>query len=121
MTDQTPKHHAINYIEFTVLDMDTAKRFYTDAFDWQFNDYAPTYAGIQGGSAGEEVGGFRVDTEVRAGGPLVILYSTDLEATLAKVRGAGGTIVKDPYAFPGGRRFHFHDPSGNELAVWSER
>jgi len=60
-------------------------------------------------------------TTVPGGGPLVILYSNDLDATLAAVRSAGGTIVKEPFAFPGGRRFHFADPSGNELAVWSER
>jgi hypothetical protein len=54
------------------------------------------------------------------GGPLVILYSRTLDDTASKVREAGGRIVKEPYTFPGGRRFHFSDPSGNELAVWSE-
>jgi predicted enzyme related to lactoylglutathione lyase len=110
-------HHAIDYIELTVTDLEGAKRFYGAAFAWQFNDYGPDYAGIQGD--GREVGGLRRDEEVRTGGPLVILYSQDLEASLAAVRAAGGSVVKEPFGFPGGRRFHFADPSGNELAVWS--
>jgi predicted enzyme related to lactoylglutathione lyase len=112
-------HHAIDYIEFTVRDLDEAKRFYADAFGWAFNDYGPEYAGIQAPGGEGEVGGLRPSDEVRQGGPLVILYSTDLEASVEAVRTAGGTIVKQPFSFPGGRRFHFHDPSGNELAVWS--
>lgn len=110
-------HHAISYIEFTVRDLAEAKRFYADAFGWKFNDYGPHYAGIQGGDG--EVGGLH-QNEVRVGGPLVILYSRDLEQSLAAVRSAGGEILKEPYSFPGGRRFHFADPSGNELAVWSD-
>jgi predicted enzyme related to lactoylglutathione lyase len=112
--------HAIDYIEITVADVRDAKRFYGSAFGWTFTDYGPEYAGIRG--SGREVGGFRQDATVRAGGgPLVVLYSNDLEATLARVQGAGGRIVKAPFPFPGGRRFHFVDPSGNELAVWSEK
>ena len=110
-------HHAIDYIEFAVRDIAAAKQFYTEAFGWAFTDYGPEYAGIQGPDG--EVGGLRQVDEVRAGGPLVVLYSTDLEASLAAVRAAGGKLVQAPFPFPGGRRFHFHDPSGNELAVWS--
>ena len=110
-------HHAIDYIEFTVRDLEEAKHFYSAAFGWTFNDYGPEYAGIRGGDG--EVGGLHETMELRRGGPLVILYSTDLEASLAAVRSAGGAILQEPYAFPGGRRFHFIDPSGNELAVWS--
>jgi uncharacterized protein len=110
-------HHAIDYIELTVTDVAVARAFYAAAFGWRFNDYGPDYAGIEGD--GREVGGLRKDAEVRRGGPLVILFSGDLEASLAAVRAAGGTIVREPYGFPGGRRFHFADPSGNELAVWS--
>jgi predicted enzyme related to lactoylglutathione lyase len=120
MTDPRHRHHAINYIEFTVLDMVEAKRFYGEAFGWQFTDYGPEYAGIQGRSAMEEVGGFRLDATITAGGPLVILYSSDLNLTRGRVEVAGGVVTQGPYDFPGGRRFHFHDPSGNELAVWSE-
>lgn len=111
-------HHGIDYIEFTVTDMPEAKRFYVAAFDWKFNDYGPDYAGIRA-KVGES-GGLRLDTEMSAGGPLVVLYSTDLEQTMTNVREAGGRIVREPFEFPGGRRFHFLDPSGNELAVWSE-
>lgn len=110
-------HHAIDYIEFTVSNLAEAKRFYTDAFGWVFNDYGPDYAGIQGGE--RELGGLRQDEEVRQGGPLAILYSEDLEASLAAVQSAGGKVVQEPFSFPGGRRFHFLDPSGNELAVWA--
>ena len=111
------EHHAIDYIELTVTDVAEAKRFYAAAFGWRFNDYGPDYAGIQG--TGREVGGLRKDDAVSPGGALVVLYSRDLEATVAAVRAAGGKVLRDPYDFPGGRRFHFADPSGNELAVWA--
>jgi predicted enzyme related to lactoylglutathione lyase len=111
-------HHAIDYIEIAVTDVAEAKRFYGAAFGWEFNDYGPGYAGIKGPS--REVGGFRQEANVRAGGPLVVLYSRTLDDTRAKVQKAGGRIAKEPFDFPGGRRFHFTDPSGNELAVWSE-
>ena len=111
-------HHAIDYIEFTVPDLARVQRFYNEAFGWTFTDYGPTYAGIQG-PAGREVGGIAETPAVRKGGPLVILFSEDLEASVAAVRAAGGTISLPPFAFPGGQRFHFLDPSGNELAVWS--
>ena len=117
MSAPSSAHHAIDYIEFTVTDLPRAKAFYGSAFGWKLNDYAPHYAGIQG--EGREVGGMRQDAQVRPGGPLVILYSKDLEASLKAVTDAGGTILQAPYEFPGGRRFHFADPSGNELAVWS--
>jgi predicted enzyme related to lactoylglutathione lyase len=110
-------HHSIDYIELTVTDLAAATRFYAAAFGWRFNEYGPGYAGIQGN--GREVGGLRLDTKVTAGSPLVLLYSQDLDATLAAVRAAGGRIAQEPYEFPGGRRFHFCDPSGNELGVWS--
>lgn len=110
-------HHVIDYIEFTVRNLAAAKRFYTAAFGWQFTDYGPAYAGIRG--VDSEVGGLAQTDEVRTTGPLVILYSDDLDGSVQAVKAAGGKIVKEPYAFPGGRRFHFTDPSGNELAVWS--
>jgi hypothetical protein len=112
-------HHAIDYVEFTVRDLAAAKRFYSTAFGWQFNDYGPQYAGIKG--AAGEVGGLHQSDEARTGGPLVILYSRDLEASVAAVRAAGGRIVREPFVFPGGRRFQFTDLSGNELGVWSEK
>jgi predicted enzyme related to lactoylglutathione lyase len=118
-TTETHTHHAIDYIEIAVTDIEAAKAFYASAFGWSLVDYGPEYAGIQG--EGKEVGGLRLDTEVRAGGPLVILYSENLEASVDAVTAAGGKVVAPIYAFPGGRRFNFADPAGNELAVWSDR
>jgi uncharacterized protein len=119
VTDTAHAHHTINYIEFVVTDLEAAKAFYATAFGWSFNDYGADYAGIKGD--GGEVGGLRPDTEVRPGGPLVILYSNDLEGSVEAVTAAGGSIAKPIYSFPGGRRFHFTDPAGNELAVWSDQ
>ncbi len=119
MAHEGPVHHGIDYIEFTVTDMAEAKRFYSAAFDWKFNEYGPEYAGIQ--KEGGEAGGFRLDSKNTTGGPLVVLYSTDLHATLERVREAGGRITTEPFDFPGGSRFHFQDPSGNELAVYASK
>ncbi|AIY02492.1 glyoxalase/bleomycin resistance protein/dioxygenase [Arthrobacter sp. PAMC 25486] len=117
-------HHSLDYIEFGVTDLLAAKAFYGSAFGWTFNDYGPgpAYVGIRrnGAADGGEVGGFRLDTEVKPGGPFVLLYSADLEASAQAVRDAGCDVTEGPYDFPGGRRFHFRDPSGNELGVWSE-
>lgn len=118
MTDNAHTHHGIDYIEIAVTDMAEARRFYENAFGWQFNDYGPEYSGIR--KDGGEAGGLRLDSKVIKGGPLVILYSRDLELSVEQVRNAGGRITNGPYSFPGGRRFHFVDPSGNELAVWAE-
>jgi predicted enzyme related to lactoylglutathione lyase len=117
MKNETPHtQHAIDYIEFTVHDLGVAKEFYAKAFDWQFTDYGPEYVGIKGEH--RDMGGF-AKGETKPGGVLVILFSEQLDETLAAVRNAGGNITKEPFAFPGGRRFHFADPSGNELAVWT--
>jgi len=86
-------HHTIDYIEFAVADMDAAKTFYTEVFGWTFNDYGPDYAGIQKAGGGE-VGGLRLDARVRRGGPLVVVFSEDLDASLARVqKGSGGTAL----------------------------
>ena len=112
-------HHAIDYIELTVTDIAAAKAFYAAAFGWSFTDYGPDYAGIQGMGRSTEMGGFARGEPAAGAGPLVVLYSHDLEATLQSVEAAGATIVTPPFTFPGGRRFHFADPSGNVLAVWT--
>ncbi|MBF6350382.1 MULTISPECIES: VOC family protein [Nocardia] len=114
-------HHGIDYIELTATDLEAAKTFYRSAFGWEFNDYGPQYAGIRrfDGSEGE-AGGLAAGSEVRTGGPLVLLYSNDLDTSLRSVGAAGGTVTEGPFDFPGGRRFHFTDPSGNQLGVWSE-
>ena len=121
MGEGTHPHHGIDYIEIPASDMAASKSFYTAAFGWRFNDYGPGYAGFVDGARGDlEAGGLRLEDRVTAGGALVILYSSDLDATLAAVKDAGATITKEIFPFPGGRRFHFADPSGIELAVWSE-
>lgn len=111
-------HNAIDYIEFPAADTAEIKAFYGEAFGWPFQDYGPTYACPTG--AGID-GGFQADPEQRPVAPLIIIYSLDLEASLDRVAAAGGIICRDIFEFPGGRRFHFRDPSGNELAVWSDR
>jgi uncharacterized protein len=107
----------IDYIEFHAADLAKTKAFYIQAFGWKFTDYGPDYTSFDDGRL---TGGFWKQGSSGAG-PLVILYAADLGAAEARVRAAGGTIVRPAYAFPGGRRFHFADPGGNELAVWSEK
>lgn len=107
----------IDYIELPVTSVTDAKRFYGEVFGWTFEDFGPSYASF---SDGRTNGGFREEAEIRHGGPLLVLYATDLEVVLARVEAAGCAIVRPIYDFPGGRRFHFTDPAGNELAVWSE-
>lgn len=109
----------INYIEFPVSDMESSKKFYTEAFGWTYTDYGPTYASFN--NAGID-GGFDAESgkPPSANGALVVLHAPDIEACLERVTNAGGTIVKPIFDFPGGRRFHFNDPNGNELGVWSE-
>ena len=119
----TLQHHALDYVELVVTDLEVAKRFFTTAFGWSFQDYGPGYAGILSPRGdGSEVGGLLLADEPRpVGGPLMLLYSDDLDATRAAIAEAGGRILQEPYAFPGGRRLHFADPTGNELGVWSSQ
>ena len=106
----------IDYIELPGGEQASNKKFYAEAFGWRFIDYGPSYSAFEEGLDG----GFdSAAKEPRK--PLVILYANDLEAMQEKVKAAGGEIVTPIFAFPGGRRFHFRDPAGNELAVWSER
>ena len=120
MTTEKPEHvhHTIDYIEIGVDDVASAKAFYASAFDWQFTDYGPGYAGIRRPDRAGEQGGLSGDGARPRGGPLVLLWSADLDATAEAVVAAGGQIAQETYAFPGGRRFHFLDPAGNELGVW---
>lgn len=113
------KHKTINYIEFPLKDAAATKQFYASVFGWNFQEWGPNYlsfsgAGIDGGFNGED------KTPVQKPGVLVILFSDDLEASLSEVKDAGAFIIRDIYSFPGGRRFHFADPNGNELAIWAE-
>jgi predicted enzyme related to lactoylglutathione lyase len=106
----------VDYVELPGGEVAATKAFYQTAFGWRFTDYGPGYAafdeGLDGGFDGDAGSGKAA---------LVVLYARDLEAMAAKVRAAGGTIVRPIFAFPGGRRFHFTDPAGNELAIWSEQ
>lgn len=105
----------IDYVEMPGGDLPAVKAFYAGAFGWTFTDYGPDYAGFLEGLDG----GFHANDADAVTRPLVILYASDLEAMLGRVKAAGGTITRDIFAFPGGRRFHFTDPAGNELAVWT--
>ncbi|HEX2172060.1 MAG TPA: VOC family protein [Dehalococcoidia bacterium] len=107
----------LDYLEMPAAGtLDSVKAFYTKAFSWSFTDYGPGYSafseGLDGGFAGTEA--------VTTHKPLPVLYSRELEETLRRVEAAGGRIVRPIFSFPGGRRFHFTDPAGNELAVWSD-
>jgi predicted enzyme related to lactoylglutathione lyase len=114
-------HEKISYVEFPAKNIEASKAFFTDAFGWTFTDYGPNYASFS--DQGLDGGFFTSDkaASTSSGSALVVLYSGTLEATQTKVEAAGGTILKPIFDFPGGRRFHFADPSGNELAVWSDK
>ncbi|WP_370617333.1 VOC family protein [Mumia sp. Pv 4-285] len=113
---------SVDYVEIAVTDLPAASAFYRDAFGWEIVPYGDDYAGFRtpAESGSEEAGGLRRADEVTRGSTLVLLYADDLEACAAAVVEAGGQVVEGPYAFPGGRRFHFLDPSGNELGAWSQ-
>ncbi len=111
----------INYIELPATDLDRAQRFYESVFGWHFTNYGPKYRAFN-----DEVlnGGFyksELHSSTANGAALVVLYSRNLEATLDRVIEAGGILTREIFDFPGGRRFQFSDPNGNELAVWSDR
>ena len=114
---QRENDRRIDYIEFPATDIEATKRFYEAVVGWKFTDYGPDYTSFEDGRMS---GGFNKGTAVSSPGPLIVLYTTDLEGLREKVRSAGGDVVPDIYEFPGGRRFQFRDPNGNELAVWSE-
>jgi uncharacterized protein len=114
---QAEHDRRIDYIELPATDIAGTKAFYSAVFGWTFTDYGPDYTSFHDGRIG---GGFTTDAKVASGGVLVVLYARDLDAIKASVMAHGGRIVKDIFEFPGGKRFHFADPNGNELAVWSE-
>ncbi|MDD1014201.1 VOC family protein [Pseudomonas rubra] len=106
----------IDNIEFNVSDIERSKCFYGAAFGWSFVSYGPSYTEF---SDGRLTGGFTTGEPVRPGGPLVILYTDELAETQRKLKAAGAIISREIFSFPGGKRFHFIDPDGYELAVWS--
>ena len=113
-------HEKINYVEFPAKDLLATKAFFESAFGWSFVDYGPEYTAFS--DQGLDGGFFQSDlaSSTEKGAALIVFYSNQLEATLAKVEKAGGAILRPIYSFPGGRRFHFTEPSGNEFAVWGE-
>lgn len=112
------KNTHINYVEFKAKDLEQVKQFYSESFGWVFTDYGPTYTAF--GESGIE-GGFETTGEEIVNGVLVVLYHENLDTIKERIEINGGTISKAIFSFPGGRRFHFVDPSGNELAVWSDK
>jgi predicted enzyme related to lactoylglutathione lyase len=115
-----PTDQKIDYLELPARDLDAVQSFYEKAFGWSFTDYGPEYRAF---SDGKIDGGFykaELESTRDGGGALIVLYACDLESALRKVASSGGKIVREIFSFPGGRRFHFADPNGNELAVWSD-
>ncbi|CCQ09256.1 Glyoxalase family protein [Pseudoalteromonas luteoviolacea B = ATCC 29581] len=115
------KHHCIDYVEFPAAHIDKTQRFFEQTFGWQFTAYGPEYvafhhAGLTGGFYLSEL-----TSQSSSGGALIVMYSERLEETMRSVEHFGGVITKPIFSFPGGRRFQFQEPSGNELAVWSDR
>lgn len=104
----------LNYVELPVADIASARAFYEAAFGWSLTPFGPTYAATLSGDTDI---GLQADAAEATGAPLAVIEVDDLEAAAAAVERAGGRIVRPIFAFPGGRRFHFVDPSGNELAA----
>lgn len=113
-------HEKINYVEFPAKDLAATKAFFEKAFGWSFVDYGETYTAFsdQGLDGGFYESNLASSTE--KGSALVVFYSERLEETQARVENAGGRVIQPIFSFPGGRRFHFTEPSGNEFAVWSD-
>ncbi len=119
--NDVPADQKINYLELPARDLDAVQTFYEGAFGWEFTDYGPEYRAFSDGTID---GGFRrseASSSTANGAVLIVLYAESLERTRDVVMEHGGTLVKEIFSFPGGRRFHFADPNGNELAVWSDR
>mgnify|MGYP001305420665 CR=1 FL=1 len=114
------QHEKMNYVEFPAKDLAATKAFFESVFGWSFVDYGPEYTAFE--NQGLDGGFFQSDlaSSTEKGAALIVFYSNQLEATLVKVERAGGLILRPIYSFPGGRRFHFTEPSGNEFAVWGE-
>jgi len=115
---QTEQDRRIDYLEFPATDIQGTKAFYSAVFGWTFTDYGPEYTSFHDGRMG---GGFTTTARVVGGGVLIVIYARELDNIKRSVAEHGGRITKETYEFPGGKRFHFADPNGNELAVWSEQ
>jgi predicted enzyme related to lactoylglutathione lyase len=115
------EHEKINYVEFPSKNITATKAFFFAVFAWEFVDYGPDYTAFSG--VGLDGGFFTSDLVVSttSGSALIVFYSNELEKTQKKIEQAGGKILQAIYSFPGGQRFHFTDPNGNEYAVWSDK
>ena len=115
------EHEKINYVEFPAKDIEATKAFFIAAFGWSFVDYGPEYAAFS--NEGLDGGFFKAElkSSTNNGAALIVFYSNNLKATQEKIEKSNGVIIKKIYSFPGGQRFHFTDPSGNEFAVWSDK
>ena len=114
-------HERIDYLEYPAVDLEATKAFFSTVFAWKFTDYGPDYTAFARQGDGVE-GGFyraRLKSISEKGAALTVFYSDDLELTQKSIVDAGGDICVPTYGFPGGKRFHFKDPSGNELGVWT--
>ncbi len=113
-------HEKIDYVEFPASNLEETKTFFTKVFGWDFEDFGPDYSAFS--NQGLDGGFFRSEQRATtdSGSALIVFFSSHLEETLKKVENAGGVVIKPIFSFPGGRRFHFSDPSGNEYAVWAE-
>lgn len=116
-----PRHGKLDYVEFPAIDLEATKAFFTKAFGWHFIDYGPEYTAFA--NEGLDGGFFKstLRSQPEDGAALLVFYSEKLEQSYKKVVQAGGKVSKEIFAFPGGRRFHFVEPSGNEFAVWSDQ
>ncbi len=114
-------HEKINYVELPAKNLKATKAFFSQVFGWSFEDFGPEYCAFsnQGFNGGFYLS--KLSSSTDKGAALLVFYSEDLEATQSRIKKAGGVIVKPVFAFPGGRRFHFTEPSGNEFAVWSDK
>jgi len=114
-------HEKINYVEFPAKDLGKTKTFFSCVFAWSFSDFGPEYTSFS--NQGLNGGFYRADmaSTTANGAALIVFYSEDLVSTLNKIESCGGTVTKPVFAFPGGRRFHFTEPCGNEFAVWSDK
>ncbi|MDJ0655074.1 MAG: VOC family protein [Xanthomonadales bacterium] len=114
-----PRNNQIDYIEFQTPNMASSRAFYSQVFGWPFTEWGEDYVSFEDG----RLAGGLCSPEASGSGsnPLVVFFFEDLEALRGRVQQAGGKIVKDIFAFPGGHRFHFTEPGGLEMAAWSDR
>lgn len=115
-----PGTNKIDYVEFQSRDLEKTRSFFQDLFGWKFTDYGSDYISFDDGRI---AGGFarsNKQSTIESGGILVVFYHSELERVRQRVIDLGGKITTDIFSFPGGRRFHFTEPSGNECAIWSE-